>query len=126
MWAVLFVWGGLELPRYALDNAEGPLRQLHAFLQERWPTYLRNHDSSGFREEGTEYGLIYPGPDHLPFGHHDIRVYIDNLFVEGKLTPVHLPSSAPVHAMRNYERASTSLSSRGKSAPITHTFATIG
>ena len=39
MWAVLFVWGGLELPRYALDNAEGPLRQLHAFLQERLNKY---------------------------------------------------------------------------------------
>ncbi|SCX35210.1 BREX-3 system phosphatase PglZ [Agrobacterium rosae] len=67
----------------------------YAFLQERWATYLRNHDSSGFREDGTGYGLIYPGPAHLPFGHHDIRVYIDNLFVEGRLTPIHLPSSAP-------------------------------
>jgi hypothetical protein len=27
----------------------------------------------------------------LPFDHQDIRVYIDNLFVEGKLTPVNLP-----------------------------------
>ena len=67
----------------------------YAFLQERWPTYLRNHDTSGLQEEGVQYGLIYPGPDHLPFGHHDIRVYIDNLFVEGKLTPIRLPSSAP-------------------------------
>jgi hypothetical protein len=65
------------------------------FLQERWPAYLRHHDSSGFREEGTEYGLAYPGPDHLPFGHHDVRVYIDNLFVEGKLKPVGLPEGAP-------------------------------
>ena len=40
MWALLFVWGGLELPRYALDNAEGPLRQLHAFLQERLNKYI--------------------------------------------------------------------------------------
>lgn len=67
----------------------------YAFLQERWPAYLRHHDSSGFREEGAGYGLAYPGPDHLPFGHHDIRVYIDNLFVEGKLKPVGLPEGAP-------------------------------
>jgi hypothetical protein len=35
-----------------------------------------------------EYGLKYPGPDCLPFDHQDIKVYIDNLFLEGKLTPV--------------------------------------
>ncbi|WP_419910287.1 BREX-3 system phosphatase PglZ [Hoeflea sp.] len=67
----------------------------YAFLNERWPAYLRHHDSSGFREEGAEYGLAYPGPDRLPFDHHDIRVYIDNLFVEGKLKPVGLPEGAP-------------------------------
>lgn len=67
----------------------------YAFLQERWPAYLRHHDNSGFREEGAEYGLAYPGPDRLPFGHHDIRVYIDNLFVEGKLKPVGVPEGAP-------------------------------
>ena len=32
------------------------------------------------------------GPIRLPFDHQDIRVYIDNLFVEGKLTPVDLPN----------------------------------
>jgi hypothetical protein len=67
----------------------------YAFLQERWPGFLRSHDSLAFREEGSDYGLSYPGPDHLPFGHHDIRVYIDDLFVEGKLKPVHLPAGAP-------------------------------
>ena len=67
----------------------------YAFLQERWPAYLRHHDSSGFREERGEYGLAYPGPGRLPFGHHDIRVYIDNLFIEGKLKPVCLAESAP-------------------------------
>lgn len=65
-----------------------------AFLQERWPGFLRGPDGSGLHEEGPEYGLTYSGPDHLPFGHHDIRVYIDNLFVEGKLKPVHLPAGA--------------------------------
>ena len=67
----------------------------YAFLQERWPAYLRHHDSSSFREERVEYGLAYPGPGRLPFGHHDIRVYMDNLFVEGKLKPVGLPEGAP-------------------------------
>lgn len=67
----------------------------YAFLQERWPGFLRGHDSAGLHEGGSEYGRTYSGPDHLPFGHHDIRVYIDNLFVEGKLKPVHLPAGAP-------------------------------
>ena len=40
------------------------------------------------REDSPEYGLKYPGPDHLPFDHQDIKVYIDNLFLEGILTPV--------------------------------------
>ena len=38
--------------------------------------------------------FFYPGPDVLPFDHHDIRVYIDNLFVEGQLTPVQQPDIA--------------------------------
>lgn len=60
-----------------------------AFLQERWPLFLsRLGSASQTREDSPEYGLKYPGPDHLPFDHQDIKVYIDNLFLEGKLTPV--------------------------------------
>lgn len=60
-----------------------------AFLQERWPLFLSRLGSANqVREDSPEYGLKYPGPDRLPFDHHDIKVYIDNLFLEGKLTPV--------------------------------------
>ncbi|SOB57414.1 Alkaline phosphatase [Pseudodesulfovibrio profundus] len=85
-----------------------------AFLQERWPLFLSRLGSANqVREDspdqwagqpiGTsrsdalvvrtrdgehQYGLKYPGPDRLPFDHQDIKVYIDNLFLEGKLTPV--------------------------------------
>lgn len=60
-----------------------------AFLQERWPLFLsRLGGTNQVRENLTEYGLKYPGPDLLPFDHQDIKVYIDNLFVEGKLTPI--------------------------------------
>ncbi|QEP44636.1 BREX-3 system phosphatase PglZ [Ectothiorhodospiraceae bacterium BW-2] len=60
-----------------------------AFLQERWPLFLSRLGSANqVREDSSEYGLKYPGPDHLPFDHQDIKVYIDNLFLEGKLTPV--------------------------------------
>ena len=68
------------------------------FLQERWPVFLRA--KCGVRsaeptvcEPETYYAprtthFRYPGPDRLPFDHQDIKVYIDNLFLEGKLTPV--------------------------------------
>ncbi|GKT10340.1 BREX-3 system phosphatase PglZ [Desulforhabdus sp. TSK] len=60
-----------------------------AFLQERWPLFLSRIGSANqVREDSPEYGLKYPGPDRLPFDHQDIKVYIDNLFLEGKLTPV--------------------------------------
>ena len=60
-----------------------------AFLQERWPLFLsRLGSASQVREDSPEYGLKYPGPDRLPFDHQDIKIYIDNLFLEGKLTPV--------------------------------------
>ncbi|MGW8157426.1 MAG: BREX-3 system phosphatase PglZ [Desulfoprunum sp.] len=85
-----------------------------AFLQERWPLFLSRLGSANqVREDspdqwagqpiGTsrsdahavrtmegehQYGLKYPGPHRLPFDHQDIKVYIDNLFLEGKLTPV--------------------------------------
>ena len=60
-----------------------------AFLQERWPVFLSRLGSANqVGEDSPEYGLKYPGPNHLPFDHQDIKVYIDNLFLEGKLTPV--------------------------------------
>jgi len=60
-----------------------------AFLQERWPVYLESLAKADLgREGGVGYGYRYPGPDSLPFDHQDIKVYIDNLFLEGKLTPV--------------------------------------
>lgn len=63
-----------------------------AFLQERWPVFLSRYGTGNqAREDGTGFGFKYPGPEMLPFEHQDIRVYIDNLFVEGKLTPIHAP-----------------------------------
>ncbi len=85
-----------------------------AFLQERWPLFLSRLGSTTQVQEDSpnqlagqsietsrsdvlamrtmegeyHYGIKYPGPNHLPFDHQDIKVYIDNLFLEGKLTPV--------------------------------------
>lgn len=74
---------------WPLDEIVSDEDAFFAFLQERWPVFLERLGSGQqVSEDVPEYGLKYPGPDLLPFDHHDIRVYIDNLFVEGKLTPV--------------------------------------
>jgi len=63
-----------------------------AFLQERWPVFLCRFGSGHqVGKNSPESSLKYPGPRQLPFDHQDIKVYIDNLFLEGKLTPVEAP-----------------------------------
>lgn len=60
-----------------------------AFLQERWPVFLsRLGNEKQAREACPSHYFKYSGPGQLPFDHQDIKVYIDNLFLEGKLTPV--------------------------------------
>ena len=62
-----------------------------AFLQERWPYFVRHAAESGddrVAEPEAGYGLRLAGPVDLPFGHDDVKVYIDNLFQEGQLSPV--------------------------------------
>ncbi|MBU1319817.1 MAG: BREX-3 system phosphatase PglZ [candidate division Zixibacteria bacterium] len=85
----------IELLRQNSQFDEWPLEKLVAdreafftFLQERWPIFLDREaakGTSGVREDENPYGLSIEGPVELPFDHHDIRVYIDNLFVEGLL-----------------------------------------
>ena len=55
-----------------------------AFLQERWDRFIR---AKAGQSPSTEQ-LIVAGPAELPFEHPDIRVYIDNLCLEGVLKPV--------------------------------------
>jgi hypothetical protein len=62
-----------------------------AFLQERWPIFLNRferQDGSSVHENEEHYGLEFAGPSDLPFDHDDVRVYIDNLFLEGYLQAV--------------------------------------
>ena len=97
-----------------------------AFLQERWPVYLNTlransppqspslseREGAGgefapaalstqdqIKEHAMTYNLTYPGPELLPFGHQDLGVYLDNLFLENRLAPVDIdivpPEDAP-------------------------------
>lgn len=76
-----------------------------AFLQERWPLFLAG-PGSGVREQHAVTTLRYPGPERLPFEHRDIRVYIDHLFVEGRLIGT---DNDAVRAARLFERIENAL-----------------
>ena len=77
------------------------------FLQERWSVFLEaqvKQDVPSVRDTQSRYGLTVPGPVELPFDHEDVRIYIDNLFLEGLLKPV---------VTERYEKLSTSWASCG-------------
>lgn len=86
-----------------------PLRQIVpdriaflAFLAERWPLFIaRKLAVTGGEavEPRPSYGLRMAGPEALPFDHEDVRIYIDNLFMEGLLQPVHTVPKAAVAGM---------------------------
>lgn len=88
----------IQLLRQSTIFNDWPLETLIAdreafftFLQERWPIFLDREAARGepgIRADEALYSLSIKGPTDLPFDHHDIRVYIDNLFVEGLLHSV--------------------------------------
>ena len=62
-----------------------------AFLQERWPIFLdtsMEKRGAAISYGESSYDLKIPGITEVPFNHDDVRVYIDNLFLEGLLDPV--------------------------------------
>jgi hypothetical protein len=78
---------------WSLEKIIADAEQFFTFIQERWPIFLKNlKQSNRAKQQSEAYRLKIEGPTNLPFDHQDIRVYIDNLFVEGKLTPVDLPN----------------------------------
>lgn len=76
---------------WALEIIIPDAQAFFAFLQERWPVFLdslANPKDDAVHEDAADYGFEFQGPMLLPFDHQDIRVYIDNLFLEGLLQPV--------------------------------------
>ena len=59
-----------------------------AFLQEHWPIYLDRMIEKKKEEDGKSDDSISKKVVDLPFGHDDVRIYIENLFIEGLLQPV--------------------------------------
>ena len=79
-----------------------PLREIVAdkgrffgFLQKHWSSYVAEVAVSlekGIEEPQSVYEAKNGGREKvvLPFGHDDVRVYIDNLFLEGYLQPIEI------------------------------------
>lgn len=82
-------FGGWPLDRIVPDRAA-----FFRFLQERWPAFVgRLAREGGASEPVGSYPFELPGPLALPFDHDDVRVYMDNLFAEGLLTPIERQST---------------------------------
>ena len=58
------------------------------FLDERWPVFVRETDGGASTAKEEPQKLKYSGPALLPFQHDDVRVFVDNFFEDGILTPV--------------------------------------
>lgn len=88
----------INVLRQAGAFVDWPLEQIvpeadmfYAFLQERWPAFVRQV----MQEDGQSNTDCIPldapelsGPMDIPFDHDDVHVYIDNLFTEGYLQPI--------------------------------------
>lgn len=77
---------------WPLDKIISDREAFFDFLQERWPAFLDRMAAQGqpktVSEDKAAYALQYSGPLDLPFDHDDVRVYVDNLFIEGLLHSV--------------------------------------
>ena len=64
------------------------------FLQERWSPFLQRLAGGGVEataEPETAFHMEFKGAAYLPFDHDDVRVFVDNLFLDGLLHPVENP-----------------------------------
>lgn len=93
----------LQLLRRTGRFSDWPLKEMIpdanaflSFLQERWPIFLdRIARSEGYevKETTAAYEVKKAGPREIPFDNADVRVHIDNLFLEGLLRPVPYPEA---------------------------------
>jgi len=77
-----------ELKTWPVASMIEDAKSFYSFLQEQWPAYLlQAHSSMVHEKPDTQYTSFR----QVPFEHEDIRIYIDNLFLEGYLEPINLP-----------------------------------
>ena len=82
---------GKAFDAWPLESIVPDREAFFAFLQERWPLFLDGGPDgaeSDNQDAKARHRLRMGGPADLPFGDAEVRVYLDNLFLEGKLAPV--------------------------------------
>ena len=72
--------------KWPLERIVPSREKFLTFLAERWPHFLLAEGLAAVPGREPHQPTI-SGPTKLPFGHDDVRVYMDNLFVEGLLEP---------------------------------------
>ena len=82
---------------WPLDEIISSSHRFFDFLQAHWPAYVSAVKDSlpkGIKEPQAVYlAKENKKPEVvLPFGHDDVRIYIDNLFLEGFLSPIEIDS----------------------------------
>lgn len=85
----------LQFANWPLKAIVEERQQFFGFLQQHWPGYVRAVLLSlpkGIKEPHPVYEVDQKAGERvvLPFGHDDVRVYIDNLFLEGFLNPIEI------------------------------------
>ncbi len=86
-----------EFEDWPLEEIISNSHRFFEYLQSRWPAYVsmvKNSERKGIKEPQA----IYQAKENkkpevvLPFDHEDVRIYIENLFSEGSLTPIEIES----------------------------------
>lgn len=75
-------------PYWPLETIIPDQQACFAFLQARWPQFVRRQLNKSQRAYSPKGTYVTSPPADLPFDHEDVRVYIDNLFLEGYLQPI--------------------------------------
>ena len=84
-----------QFHNWPLKDIVSSRNNFFCFLQEHWPAYVATIQLSppkSIREPPAVYN-VQPNMRKevvLPFGHDDVRIYVDNLFFEGFLAPIEI------------------------------------
>jgi len=79
------------LTEWHLESIIPSREEFFTFLQAQWPCFLEKITKEPHLKVKESMAAYGSKPLDVPFGHDDVRVYLDNLFLEGRLHPVAFP-----------------------------------
>lgn len=85
-----------RFPGWPLEAIVPSQKEFLSFLQENWPGFVSQWLGNKALPELSSSHPTFP---NIPFDHDDVRVVVDNLFLEGFLKPIHLPDTTDVEQM---------------------------